>query len=121
MSFRESLTRLVNETPGALGAALIASDGIPLDEFVRPGEHLDLSALAVEFQPVLEQSHKVAGRLYGEADGLREVVLCAGRQQLLFRPVDDEYCLLLVLDDCGVLGKARYLGGHVLRELREAL
>ena len=55
MTFREILQRLVEDTPGALAAVLMGSDGIPIDDYRASGARIDLPALAVEFQRVLEE------------------------------------------------------------------
>lgn len=122
MTFREILTRIVDETPGALAGAIMGRDGIPVDEYEREPEAVDLSAVAVEFEAVLAQATKIAGALFaGEGGGLDEVVLVAGGRQLVFRPVDDEYFIVVALDRTGVLGKARYLMRSVLQEVRDEL
>ena len=65
MTFREILERIVLQTPGALAGAVMAADGIPIDELEREEGSVDLTAVAVEFQRVLDQARKVAGALYG--------------------------------------------------------
>ena len=121
MTFRELLAKIVNETPGAVAGAIMGQDGIAIDEFVsRPG--LDLSAVAVESDQVLLQARKVCGSLFDPpGERLEELVLTTRSHQLLFREIDREYFLIVVLDRHGMLGKARYLVGSILQELREEL
>ena len=122
MTFREILEKLVEQTPGSLAAAIMASDGIPVDEYTRPGESVDLSALAVEFHGVLEQAAKVSGAVYGgEGTGLEELVLVTSEHQILFRQLDEEFFVILILGRAGMLGKARYLIRITLEELRREL
>ena len=122
MTFREILERVVQGTPGALAGAIMASDGIPVDEYVRYEGRVDLAALAVEFQLVLDQSRKVAGALYGgSGGGLEELVLITSGHQLLFRQLDDDFFVAIALEPTGSLGKARYLVRSLLRDLQEAL
>lgn len=122
MTFREILERVVQGTPGALAGAIMASDGIPVDEYVRDEARVDLAALAVEFQRVLDQSRKVAGALYGgSGGGLEELVLITSGHQLLFRQLDDDFFVAIALEPTGSLGKARYLVRSLLRDLQEAL
>jgi predicted regulator of Ras-like GTPase activity (Roadblock/LC7/MglB family) len=121
MTFREILQQLVEGTPGALGAALVATDGIPVDEFARQGADLDLSRLAVEFQAALQASTKASGTLGSGGEELRELVLVTAQRQLLFRPVDDELVLLVALGPDGVLGRARFLAAQLLSDLRAQL
>ena len=122
MTFREILEKLVEETPGAVAGAVMASDGIPVDEFQRDDADIDLAVVAVEFQRVLEQARKATGAVYGGGGGqLDEMILITGRHQLLFRQLDDEFFVTVALHPQGMLGKARYLVGCLLRELQEAL
>ncbi len=122
MTFREILERVVLQTPGALAGAVMAADGIPIDELEREEGSVDLAAVAVEFQRVLDQSRKVAGALYGASGGgLEELILITSAHQLYFRQIDDEFFVAIALKSSGSLGKARYLVRSLLRELREAL
>lgn len=120
MTFREILATLVEETPGAVAGAIMAEDGIAVEEYAREHARIDLLTLAVEFQSVLEQAKKVAGSLDGDGR-LDELVLTTTHHQLLFRQIDAEYFVTLALEPAGTLGKARYLLRGLLRELREGL
>jgi predicted regulator of Ras-like GTPase activity (Roadblock/LC7/MglB family) len=102
MTFREILQRLVEDTPGALAAVLMGSDGIPIDDYRAAGARIDLPALAVEFQRVLDEAR-------------------TSENQLLFREVDEEYFVVIALEPTGSLGKARYLMRSLLRDLQREL
>jgi predicted regulator of Ras-like GTPase activity (Roadblock/LC7/MglB family) len=122
MTFREILARMVEGTPGGLAAAVMGSDGIAVDEYRREGQALDLTAVAVEFQRVLEQAKKVAGMLYGQSGSQpEELVLVTGEHQLLFRQVDEEYFVVMALSPGGFLGKARHLVRTLLESIRQEL
>ena len=120
MTFREILQKLVDQTPGARGAAVVDAEGIALDEYAAAGEDLDLAGLAVEFQTVLAQATKVAGSALGGAP-LTELMLRAGDQQLMLRRVDDEFFLIVALRRDAILGKARYLADLLLPDLRSQI
>ena len=121
MTFRELLSTIVDQTPGAVAGAIMGQDGIAIDEYMT-AKGLDLSAVAVESDQVLTQARKVCGSLFERPDDrLEELVLTTRSHQLLFREIDREYFLIVVLDRHGVLGKARYLVGSALQELREEL
>ena len=127
MTFQDVLSRVVDDTPGAIAAAIMGGDGIPVDEYSADdlegsGEILDLPSVAVEFQRVVEDARKVTGALYEENGGdLEEIVLITTNHQLLFRQVDDEYFVVVALHPTGMLGKARYRIRTLLDELREEL
>jgi predicted regulator of Ras-like GTPase activity (Roadblock/LC7/MglB family) len=122
MTFREILEILVKRTPGALAAAVMAGDGVAIDEYARDGAEVDLGAIAVEFGRIFAQSQKVADALYGSRDGeLQELLLVTGGHQVLFRRLDDESFLVLALEQTGLVGKARWLARTMLQDIREAL
>ena len=122
MTFREILQSLVDQTPGALAAAVMAADGVAIDEYGRPGADVDLGAIAIEFGRIFHQSQKVASALNGSRDGaLEEMLLVTGANQLYFRQLDEDSFLVLALDATGIAGKARYLARTLLQEIREAL
>jgi len=122
MTFREILQSMVDKTPGALAAAVMAADGVAIDEYARPGAEVDLGAIAIEFGRVFQQSQKVANALYGPRDGaLEELLLVTGGHQLFFRQLDEDSFLVVALDSSGITGKVRYLARTLLQEIREAL
>jgi predicted regulator of Ras-like GTPase activity (Roadblock/LC7/MglB family) len=122
MTFREILTTLVDRTPGALAAAMMAADGVAIDEYAREGSDVDLGAIAVEFGRIFAQSQKVAESLYGAREGeLDELLLVFGEHQILFRRLDEDSFLILALERTGLVGKARWLARSLLQEIREAL
>ena len=122
MTFREILTGIVDGTPGALAGAIMGADGIAIEEYGKSTSTLELTAVAIEFQRVLEQARKVSGALYHEGErGLEELILVTSEHQLYFREIDDEYFMVVALDPTGVLGKARYSVRNVLDELRSQL
>jgi predicted regulator of Ras-like GTPase activity (Roadblock/LC7/MglB family) len=125
MTFREILANVIDGTPGALAGAIMAGDGIPIEEYAVEGVEgadAELAAVAAEFEHVLGQVRKVTGALYGETAGaLDELILQTPGRQLLFRQIDDEYFLLVALEPTGMLGKARFLARASLDDLREEL
>ena len=122
MTFREILAHVVDGTPGALAGAIMARDGIAVDEYEVERDRVDLTAVAVEFERVLGHASKVAGALFGShGNGLEELVITTRGPQLLFRHIDDEYFLVIALDKTGSMGKARYLVRQILQSLQEEL
>ncbi|MCP4006058.1 MAG: roadblock/LC7 domain-containing protein [bacterium] len=121
MTFREILAQLIDQTEGALAGAVMAGDGIPIDEYGQT-DQVDLAALAVELQPMLEQVRKATSSVYeGAPNALQEMILATEKHQILLRPIDGEFFLLIVLTPEGILGKMRYLTRMVLHDLRETL
>lgn len=120
MTFREILARIIDQTPGALAGAIMSRDGIPVEEYEASRPDVELSTVAVELESVRDQAGKVTAALF-PGEELEELMLVVGNAQLLFRNIDEEYFLLVLLERGGVLGKARYLVRSILQELRQEL
>jgi predicted regulator of Ras-like GTPase activity (Roadblock/LC7/MglB family) len=129
MSFTSALRSIVDESGGGIGAALMGSDGIAIDqvEASEPGVSLggeggladEISALGVEFGRILEEARKAADSLNGGA--VEEACLRMARFWVLLRSVDAETFLVVVLAPDGNLGKARFLMRRHLADLRAHL
>ena len=124
MSFRSILRSIVEECGGGLGAVLMGADGIPIEEYVTdriPDGPLaeDIGSAGVEFSRILDEIRKAADALGGGA--VNETVVSLARMNLVFRPIDGETFLALVLATDGNLGKARYLIRRHLLAIRSEL
>jgi len=124
MSFRSILRSIVEECGGGLGAVLMGADGIPIEEYVTdriPEGPLqeDIGSAGVEFSRILEEIRKAADALGGGA--VHETVVSLARMSLVFRPIDAETFLALVISTDGNLGKARYLIRRHLLAIRQEL
>jgi predicted regulator of Ras-like GTPase activity (Roadblock/LC7/MglB family) len=124
MSFRSILRSIVDECGGGLGAVLMGADGIPIEEYVTdriPEGPLqeDIGSAGVEFARILEEIRKAADALGGGA--LSETVVSLARMSLVFRAIDGETFLAVVLASDGNLGKARYLIRRHLLAIRQEL
>jgi len=125
MSFTETLRSLVDDCGGGLGAALMGSDGIPIEQVSASGPgapglpHDEIGAAGVEFGRILEEMRKASDALGGGA--LVETVVTLARFTLVLRVVDADTFLVLALAPDGNLGKARYLIRRHLLAIREQL
>ena len=124
MSFRSILRSLVVECGGGIGAVLMGSDGIPIDEYVAdevPEGPLreDFGTAGVEFSRILEEIRKAADALAGGA--VQETIVTMSRMTLVFRAIDPDTFLVLALTPDGNLGKARYLIRRQLHAIRREL
>jgi predicted regulator of Ras-like GTPase activity (Roadblock/LC7/MglB family) len=124
MSFRSILQTIVDGCGGGLGAALMGSDGIPIEQIsagsggtAMPKD--DVGAAGVEFGRILEEIRKASDALGGGT--LNETVVSLTHFILILRHIDDDTFLVLALAPDGNLGKARYLIRRHLLELREEL
>ena len=124
MSFEPTLQKMIDGCSGAIGIALMGSDGIAVAELQAPDPDLsvldgEVGAAGVEFGRILDEVRKASDALSGGR--LEEVVVGLARFTLVFRAVDDELFLVVALAEGGNLGKARFLMRRHLLELREQL
>lgn len=124
MSFASLLREIVEGCGGGIGAALMSTDGIPIEEVVvsqAPEGPLteDIGTAGVEFGRILDEIRKASDSLAGGA--VKETVVLLSRFTLVFRPVDEDVFLVLVLAPDGNLGKARYLIRRQLLAIRQNL
>jgi predicted regulator of Ras-like GTPase activity (Roadblock/LC7/MglB family) len=124
MSFGKHLSDIVERCGGGIGAVLMGSDGIPIEQCVSdrvPQGPLseDLATAGVEFNHALHEIRKAADALAGGA--LIETVVVLSRFSLVFRALDDDLFLAVVVAPDGNLGKARYLIRRNLVAIRAEL
>jgi predicted regulator of Ras-like GTPase activity (Roadblock/LC7/MglB family) len=124
MSFAASLGEIVEGCGEAIGAMLMGSDGIPIEQFVGkevPEGPLseDLATAGVEFGRILQDISEASDALAGGA--VRETVVVLTRFILLFRMVDEDIFVVVVLGADGNIGKARYLIRRQLPAIRHNL
>ncbi len=124
MSFAGLLREIVEGCGGGIGAVLMGADGIPIEQVVAgpiPQGPLadDLATAGVEFGRILDDIRKASDALSG--GGVRETLVVLDRFTLLFRTVDGDLFLVLVLAPDANIGKARYLIRRQLPAVRRNL
>lgn len=124
MSFESILSDIVASCDGAVGAALVHLDGIPVEQVVAgrlPSGPLseDFATAGVELSRILSELSKTADALAG--GGLQELTVTLQHFTAALRTVDAETFLIVLLEPDGNLGKARYLMRRNLLALRQEL
>jgi predicted regulator of Ras-like GTPase activity (Roadblock/LC7/MglB family) len=124
MSFESILQTIVDECGGGVGAALMESDGIPLEQVlasnpVSNGLDEEVSSVGIEFGKVLKDIGNASDNVGGGS--LTEAIISVKNFILLFRVVTDEFFVVVVLSPDGNLGKARYLIRKNLIAIRDDL
>lgn len=120
MSFEPILQRMLEGCSGALGIALMGSDGIPIEQLrTDPAFAEQVGAAGVEFGRILEEMRKASDALGGGA--LEETLVRLTRFSLLLRIVDDDTFLVVALGPDANSGLVRYRVRRQLRELRDLL
>lgn len=122
MSFDSILQAIVDECPGALGAALMGSDGIPIAHVAarsRPEDPELVTVLGVEFGRILDEARKAADA--AEAGAALELAVRTERFHVVLQPLDPDTYLALALEPDGNVGKGRYLMRRHSLALRDEL
>jgi predicted regulator of Ras-like GTPase activity (Roadblock/LC7/MglB family) len=117
--FRESLTRIVEGTGGAVGALLMGYDGIAIETFSDPESSVDLNLIGIEYSNIVKEIRQTAEVL--QSGELEEVAIKTESYYIVLRHLTEEYFVALILVSSGNFGQGRY---HLLREsfwLREEL
>jgi predicted regulator of Ras-like GTPase activity (Roadblock/LC7/MglB family) len=106
MSFIEVLKETVDKVDGAVSAMVIASDGIPVQEYVSE-RLIDLTGLGAEASAMIKDIGYAAENLgLGEA---REFSIISDRCGIILRKINNEYYLALVIKPEGNYGKGRFV------------
>lgn len=106
MSFTEVLRDTVARVDGAVSAMIIASDGIPVEEYVSE-KLIDLTGLGAEASAVIRDIGLAAENLgLGEA---REFSIISDTCGIIMRRINSEYYFALVIKPEGNFGKGRFV------------
>jgi hypothetical protein len=105
MTLQQRLECLAQGVEGALGAALLGDDGMPLCQWTAGGAEPDVEAGWVESLPVVS----LARQACGPDGGLEALTLQAAGRWTLVSVVDGRHHLVLSLRPGGNAGKGRYL------------
>jgi predicted regulator of Ras-like GTPase activity (Roadblock/LC7/MglB family) len=129
-SFSSILLTIADQAGDALGAALMGSDGIPIeqveatrlpDSFTGDVHALqeEIGAIGVEFGRILDEARKASDSV--GAGGIEELVVRTGRFWVLVRSIDEDTFVTVVLTPNANVGKARFLVRRWEGSLREQL
>lgn len=106
MSFLAILKDIVDKVDGALSASIIASDGIPVEEYSIE-KLLNLEELSAEASAMIRDVNLAAKNLrLGDA---REFSIISERCGIIMRQINPDYYIALVIRPEGNYGKARFL------------
>ena len=121
MSFASVLREIVENCEGGIAAALMQSDGIPVEEVTIDPASLteEIATAGAEFGRILDELRKASDAVGGGA--VVETTVHLARMALVFRPVDEDLFLVVALAPDGNLGKARYLIRKQIVALRQLL
>ncbi len=105
MSFLDELQRICTRVEGALGAVILAEDGIIVERYVvDPG--IDLELASAEFAGATREMRR--GTMAVAAGELDEVLVTNRERLTLLRLIGPGYYLLLFMAPAALVGRGRY-------------
>lgn len=106
MIFSDVLKETVDKVDGAVSAMIIASDGIPVEEYVSE-KMIDLTGLGAEASAMIRDVGLAAENLgLGEA---REFSIVSDLCGIIMRKINNDYYLAIVIRPEGNYGKGRFV------------
>lgn len=118
MPLKETLERIVRSVDGAIGAFIMAGDGIPVEQCILESS-FELHSLAVEYTAVIKEIKRTVDIL--KVGELEEVGITTGALTVLIRTVGEDLLAVLILKKTGNSGMGRYQlrlnSGSMAREL----
>lgn len=118
MDFKEILTQLIDKTPGGLGCALVAKDGLIVEMYSKNNFQLEEIAVHVT-QPLTKSEDSVRNADIGTFE---EMLLFTDKYTLILKDITAEYFLMLIIDkNEGIYGKGRFEADKILKSLKPEL
>jgi predicted regulator of Ras-like GTPase activity (Roadblock/LC7/MglB family) len=112
------LQQVLDRLPGALGAAVVGLDGIPVEK-AAVGSQVNIDLWSAEGAGVVKRA---AGALRDRAsDALEEVTIRCQSTCVILRALGSDYYLCLVVGPDCIPGQARYEAWRAGLQLREAI
>jgi len=102
---KEVLQEIINRVPGALGAAVVGFDGIPVER-VAIGDGVNIDLVSAEGMAVAKRA-AAPGR-DSRSDRLEELTINRPSGTTILRSIGSDYYLCVVLGPDGIPGQARY-------------
>ena len=115
MPFKNLLSRLLEDIPGAVGAIIIDWEGEAVDQVTRVDEY-DIKVLGAHSGIILGMLRETLVRV--ESGQLDEVLIRTEQNKILMVPLTEEYLLLLQLGKAAITARAAYKMRLCVADLR---
>lgn len=110
MDFKETLTGMVQAVDGAQYCTLVGYDGIEVDRFGCAQKTFDPGTLLVEYCAAFSNTLRGLNSTEQESLGaVEDLVLCNQKLTTVFRPLTDEYMVVMIMKSEALVGKARFV------------
>jgi len=106
LNFKKELDNIVSKSDGALAAVLMGFDGIVVAEARGKGVSESLNEISIEYSRIIKEAIKVSqGNDLGE---LNELVVNTSHHRFVFRVVNADYFVGLLLKSGAITGRGRF-------------
>jgi predicted regulator of Ras-like GTPase activity (Roadblock/LC7/MglB family) len=105
--FKQTLKEVVEKTEGCLGALIMGTDGIAVEQMWQPqGADANLDVAVAEFTTLLRNAQRTCDDM--GLKRLTELSIMCESAYFVMRCINQEYFLVLVLESEGNFGRGRY-------------
>ncbi len=115
---RTLLEEVLHRLPGALGAAVVGLDGVPVEQ-VSVGREFNIEMASAEGIDVVRRAN--ASQIDPADEPLEELVFSRGPRLTILRSLGPDYYLCLVVGSNAIPGQARFEAWRAGHQLREAV
>lgn len=119
MSFKTTLTELLERVPGSLGAILADWEGEAVDHATTRIDDYDMKIIGAHKGIILANMRQAMRDL--ESDDLEEIIVTTEKTQTLIVPITRDYYLVLTLQKEASFGRAQFEARKTVRTLREEI
>lgn len=106
MNFQQELEKIVTQVKGCKAAVLMGVDGIAVAEAKSTESGFSFQEAATEYSRLLTEGMKIAQS--GDHGAMQELCVGADRYRFIFRVLNHEYFLGILLTPEGYLGQGRF-------------
>lgn len=104
MDFKSVLTEIINSVDGAIGAGLVGTDGIVIDQVATSGT-FDISGVGAEYATIIKNAKKASDNFgLGKTT---EIMISTDRAMMIMMTVGSAYFIATALELDGNLGRGR--------------
>jgi len=118
MAFKKILSDLLENLPGGLGAIVVDWEGEAVDQ-VGVIDDYELKVIGAHKGLILNNLRQAVAR--AEGNQLQEIAITTEQVQTLILPVDEDYFLVLTLQNGDAYGRALFEARRCLDKLRKEI
>ncbi|PLX98619.1 MAG: GTPase-activating protein [Desulfuromonas sp.] len=116
MSFKDTLSDLLERVPGSIGAILADWEGEAVDQVSSRMDEFEMKVIGAHKGIILANMRKAMRDL--DSDDLQEIIVTTEKTQTLIIPITSDYYLVLTLQKDASFGRAQFEARKTVLALR---